>query len=125
MAYRPKEEKTLKDLLVLQKQLGVENEWYDRDDFLKIIPTLNPNGLIGGTFSPGDGSASPMLSALAFERRAKAHGAEYHYHESVTGFQRQDGTITGVITDKGSYTAQVVVNAAECFPSEWGHSRQA
>jgi sarcosine oxidase subunit beta len=112
VAYRPQEEKTLKDLLVIQKQLGVENDWYDRDDFLKIIPTLNPNGLIGGTFSPGDGSASPMLSALAFERHAKAHGAEYHYHESVTGFQCQDGTITGVITDKGSYTSGVVVNAA-------------
>jgi sarcosine oxidase subunit beta len=112
VAYRPQEEKTLKDLLVIQKQLGVENDWYDLDDLLKIIPALNPNGLIGGTFSPGDGSASPMLSALAFERHAKAHGAEYRYHEKVTGFQRQDDTITGIITDKGSYHAKVVVNAA-------------
>ncbi len=112
VAYRPIEERSLKDLLVIQKQLGVENEWYDRDDLLKIIPALNPNGLIGGTFSPGDGSASPMLSALAFERHAKRKGVEFHYHECVTGIQRQDGMVTGIATDKDSYSAPVVVNAA-------------
>jgi sarcosine oxidase subunit beta len=117
VAYRPKEEKTLKDLLIIQKQLGVENEWYDRDDFLKIIPTLNPEGLIGGTYSPGDGSASPLLSALAFERQAKAKGAQFHYHECVTGIRRQDGMVTGIVTDKDSYSAAVVVNAA----GGWAH----
>jgi sarcosine oxidase subunit beta len=112
VAYRPTEEKTLKDLLVIQKKLGVANEWYDRDDLLKIIPALNPEGLIGGTFSPGDGSASPMLSALAFERHAKMNGSEFHYHEWVTAIERQDGKITGITTDKESYSTPIVVNAA-------------
>ncbi len=118
VAYRPNEEKTLKDLLVIQKKLGVQNEWYDRDDLLKIIPTLNPNGLIGGTYSPGDGSASPMLSALAFERHAKKNGTEFHYHECVTGILRQEDAVTGVTTDKDSYLAPVVVNAAGAWAKE-------
>jgi sarcosine oxidase subunit beta len=117
VAYRPKEEKTLKDLLFIQKQLGVENEWYDREDLLKIIPTLNPKNLIGGTFSPGDGSASPMLSALAFERHARRKGAEFHYHERVTGIKRQDSKVTGITTDKENYSASLVVNAA----GGWAH----
>jgi sarcosine oxidase subunit beta len=116
VAYRPQEEQTLKELLVIQKQLGLDIEWYDKKAFLEIVPALNPEGLIGGTFSPGDGSASPMLSALAFERRAKVCGAKFRYKENVSGIQRQNGRITGVVTDKGTYNAKMVVNAA----GPWG-----
>jgi sarcosine oxidase subunit beta len=118
VAYRPEEEKTLKDLLVIQKQFGLNIDWYGKKAFLEILPALNPEGLIGGTFSPGDGSASPMLSALAFEKQAKALGAEFHYKETVSGFIRQNGRITGVATDKGTYSAGMAVNAAGPWGSE-------
>ncbi len=116
VAYRPEEEKTLKELLLIQKQYGLDIDWYDKKALLEIIPALNPNGLIGGTFSPGDGSASPMLSALAFEKQAKMRGAEFHYKEAVTGILRQNSRVTGVSTEKGSYAANMVVNAA----GPWG-----
>lgn len=116
VAYRPQEEASLKDLLVTQKKYGLNIDWYDKDALLKLIPSLNPEGLIGGTYSPGDGSASPMLSAIAFERKAKALGAEFHYKEPVTGILRQDGRVTGVQTEQASYTAKMVVNAA----GPWG-----
>ncbi len=118
VAYREQEERILKDLLVIQKQLGLNIDWYDRDDYLKIIPSLNPQGLIGGTFSPGDGSASPMLSALAFERRAKQLGAEFHYRETVTDIRVEKGSVQGVVTDRGEYAAPVVVNAAGGWAKE-------
>jgi sarcosine oxidase, subunit beta len=112
VAYREREEKILKDLLQIQQRQGLEIDWYDREDLLKIIPSLNSMGLIGGTFSPGDGSASPMLAALAFERQAKNHGAKFQYLEPVTGFLRTNGHIEGVRTSKGSYRAGLVINAA-------------
>lgn len=113
VAYRPQEEATLKDLLVIQKQYGLQIDWYDRADFLNIIPSLNPAGLIGGTFSPGDGSASPMLSALAFEKAARRHGAVFQYREQVLALPGSDrGRVQGVTTDRGSYHAGLVVNAA-------------
>ncbi len=112
IAYREREEKVYKDLLVVQKQLGLNIDWYDKDELLRRIPSLNPSNLIGGTISPDDGSASPMLSALAFERQAKLSGAEFHYKEPITGIQRQNGRVTGVLTEKDSYRAGLVVNAA-------------
>ena len=112
VAYRPGEEQILKDVLIIQKQLGLNIDWYERDDLLEIIPALNPEGLLGGTFAPGDGSASPMLSALAFERQARSHGAVFHYNEAVTGFLHQNGCIHGVRTEKGEYSSATVVNAA-------------
>lgn len=118
VAYREKEEKTLKDLLVVQKSYGLDIDWYDRDEYLNIIPGLNPEGLIGGTFSPGDGSASPMLSALAFERQARKCGAAFHYHEPVTGMVHSNGTVTGVKTDKETYSAGLVVNAAGAWAKD-------
>lgn len=118
VAYREQEEKTLKDLLVIQKQFGLDIDWYDREDYLKIIPALNPEGLLGGTFSPGDGSASPMLSALAFERRAKQLEAEFHYHETVTDIRHEGGVVRGVVTDQGEYAAPIVVNAAGGWAKE-------
>lgn len=112
VAYREREEKLLKDLLSLQKQYGLVIDWYDREALLEIIPSLNPEGLMGGTFSPGDGSASPLLCALAWERQAKAHGAVFRYNETVTDILLDNGSVQGVHTDKGTYHSPIVVNAA-------------
>jgi sarcosine oxidase subunit beta len=112
VAYREREEGILKGLLEVQKRYGLDIDWYGREALLEIIPALNPEGLRGGTFSPGDGSASPMLSALAFERQAKRCGAVFQYGEPVTGLRLRGGRVEGVRTGKGEYQAAVVVNTA-------------
>ncbi|MGZ5423369.1 MAG: NAD(P)/FAD-dependent oxidoreductase [Candidatus Aminicenantales bacterium] len=112
VAYRPEEERTLKDLLVIQKRYGLNIDWYDAVGFLEIIPDLNPDGLIGGTLSPDDGNASPLLACHAFYRRAKSLGAVFHFSERVAALITAGGRVTGVRTDKGEYSAPIVVNAA-------------
>ena len=112
VAYREREEQLLKELLSVQHQYGLDIDWYDRETLLEIIPALNPRGLIGGTFSPGDGSASPLRSALAMERQARADGAVFHYNEMVTAILLRNGSVQGVRTDQGAYYSDVVVNAA-------------
>jgi sarcosine oxidase subunit beta len=124
VAYREKEAQALKALLKIQKQYGLDIDWYDREALLDIIPDLNPAGLLGGTFSPGDGSASPLLSALAFERQARNCGAVFHYDEAVTGILWQNGRsrdrLQGVQTNQDSYYADWVVNAAGGWAREVG-----
>ena len=112
VAYRDKEEALLKDLLKVQKSFGLNIEWYDAKELLKIAPALKPEGLRGGTFSPEDGSASPMRSCLAFYRRARELGVECRFGERVTGIIRRRGTVVGVRTDKGGYASETLVNAA-------------
>jgi len=112
VAYREHEEKVLRDLLKIQKAAGLNIDWYDREALLKLVPGLNPKGLIGGTFSPEDGSASPMRSALAFYRRAKELGVEFRFNERVTSIIRRKGQVVGVRTDKGGYGTSCVINAA-------------
>jgi len=112
VAYREREEKILKDLLAVQHSYGLNIHWLDKEALLEVIPALNPNGLIGGTHSPDDGNASPLLAVHAFYRHAKRLGAEFHFNETVTGIVVEGGRVRGVKTDKGEYGADVVINAA-------------
>ena len=74
VAYREREVKVLKELLVIQKSYGLNIDWLERDDFLALIPDLNREGLVGGTFSPDDGHCSPLLTAHAYYKHARARG---------------------------------------------------
>lgn len=112
VAYREKEEQALKNLLVIQQQYGLNIDWLDRRLLLEVIPSLNPRGLIGGTYSPNDGSASPLLSAGAFYRRAKQLEAVFHFNELVTGIEIKRSRVQSVRTNKGKYVADTVINAA-------------
>lgn len=112
VAYQAGESKTLKELLVVQKKAGLDIDWYEKDALLGLAPGLDAEGLLGGTFSPGDGSASPMLSACAFHKRAVELGVECRFNERVTSIMRRKGTVVGVRTDKGGYATPCVVNAA-------------
>jgi sarcosine oxidase subunit beta len=112
VAYREREARTLKDLLKAQHLHGLDIDWLDRDALLEAIPDLNPEGLIGGTLSPGDGSASPLLAIHAFYRHARRLGAEFHFGETVTGIAVRGGRVRGVQTDRAAYGADMVFNAA-------------
>lgn len=112
VAYRERDERVLKDLLKIQQSYGLDIHWLSRDDLLEVIPDLNREGLIGGTYSPGDGSASPLRTAHAFYIRAKERGAEFRFRERVTGVIRRRGRVVGVRTDKGGYATGTVINAA-------------
>jgi sarcosine oxidase subunit beta len=120
VAYTSREEKILKDLLPVHTKAGIKNDWYDTADYLKLIPDLNPNGLIGGTFSPNDGSASPLLVNHAYFALATSLGAEFRFNEPVQSMTLLNGKITEVKTDKDSYSAEIVLNASGAWAEEIG-----
>jgi len=117
-AYAEAEEMTLRDLLVTQKSLGLNIDWLDKRAILEVIPDLNPDGLLGGTYSPDDGHASPLLAARAFFVQARAAGAEFRFREKVVGLILEGGRVRGVRTDRGAYEAPVVINAAGARAAE-------
>ena len=112
VAYEPREERMLKDLLEVQHRYGLNIDWLDRDELLRAVPALEPGGLIGGTLSPGDGNASPLLALHAFYARARALGAEFRFGETVTAIPVDGDKVRGVETDRARYDAPVVINAA-------------
>ena len=112
VAYTEENEKTLKTLISWQQNHGLNISWLDKKSLLEVLPNLNPEGLLGGTFSPEDGSASPLMAAFAFHKRSVEAGAVYHFNETVLGFLGDEGRVTGVRTDKDTYHCNWVINAA-------------
>jgi len=112
VAYRPEDAALLKELLVVQKRAGLNIDWLGPDQLLRVCPGLREAGLLGGTFSPEDGSASPMRSNLAFQQRAVELGVAFRFNERVTSIMRRKGKVVGVRTDKGGFATGCVINAA-------------
>lgn len=120
VAYRKEEEKTLRELVALQRSFGLNIRWCDADELLRLVPDLNPQDLRGGTYSPGDGHCSPLLLNHAYYELAKKAGAEFHFREEVVGIEVRGGRIKAVHTDKGVYPAAVVLNAAGAWAAKIG-----
>jgi len=119
--FREKEENILKSILPIQKKYGLDIDWVDAEGIMKIVPGINKNGLIGGTFSPNDGQVSPLLASESFTNEAMNLGATFQYRESVTGLitkgEKENLTVKGIKTSKGEYLADAVVNAAGAHAS--------
>ncbi len=112
VAYREPEERSLKKLLKVQQRYGLNIGWLERDELIALVPDINREGLRGGTYSPEDGSASPMMSSAAFYRRAVELGVQFRFGERATAIIHRKNGVVGVRTDKGGYATETVINAA-------------
>lgn len=112
VAYREREEKILKDLLAIQQSFGLNISWLDKKQTLELVPDFNPADLLGASYSPDDGNASPLLAIHSFYTQALAYGAEFRFNEKVISVIRNGDRVTGIRTSQGKYMAPVVINAA-------------
>jgi len=109
---------SLQEMIPSQQKAGLNIRWCNPEEIMEIVPGINSRGLLGGTFSPEDGSASPMESSYAFYRRAVRLGAVFHFGETVASIKK-NGCFT-VTTDKGRYSALNVINCAGSFGRDVG-----
>lgn len=118
--YREKDEVALKKLLEFQKHYELNINWIHPAEIEELVPGINTEKLRGGTYSPEDGSASPLKLVDAFYMLAQQQDAEFHFNERVIGFETNDTTITAVKTDRASYSAGIVIDAAGAHSREIG-----
>jgi sarcosine oxidase subunit beta len=119
--YQEQHEKSLKELLVVQKKHGLNIDWLEADEVVRLLPGVNPRGLRGGTHSPEDANISPILAARAFFKQAVTRGAEFKFAEKVTGLSIRNGSGIKVATDKGVYRGDKLINAAGVNAREVGN----
>jgi len=118
--YTEKDEINLKKLLEFQKHYELNIDWIGVNEIEKLVPGINTKKLRGGTYSPEDGSASPLKLIDAFYMLAQQLGVDFHFNEAVTGFETQGSRITSVITDKKKYPAGLIIDAAGAYSRELG-----
>ncbi len=110
--YTGRDEAVMRDLLKVQRGFGLDIDWAGPEKVRALVPGIAEKDLRGGTWAPGDGSASPLQSVNAFYRHAVKLGAVFHFKETVKEIVAEKGAIKGVVTELGRYKAKWVVNAA-------------
>jgi glycine oxidase len=75
-------------------------------------PHLDLTGVVAGIYSPQDRQIAPKALTQALVAVAQQRGVTTRFHESVTGFERQDHRILAVQTEQGTYPADQVVLTA-------------
>ena len=117
-AYTEEDEKTLKDLMKVQHSYGLNITWVSPEEYNELVPGINKEGLRGSTYSPEDGSCSPLLLGSAYYFHSLEAKVQYRFREKVIGFDMSQSKISRVITDKGTYSTGMVINAAGNYGKE-------
>jgi glycine/D-amino acid oxidase-like deaminating enzyme len=103
-----------------QKRLGANVNLLSVEEALKIIPHLNPKGLVGASFGRKDGYLDPYGTLQGFIKKARNLGVRY-VNDEITGILKDRSQVNGVTTRKGDkYTGAVIVNAAGPWAAEVG-----
>jgi len=118
--YSETDEVNLKTLLEFQKHYELHIDWIGAEEIENLVPGINTEKLRGGTFSPDDGSASPLKVIDAFYMLAQQQGVDFHFNEEVTGFETHSNRIDVVITNKTKYPAGLIIDAAGAYSRELG-----
>ncbi|WP_027718011.1 NAD(P)/FAD-dependent oxidoreductase [Desulfovirgula thermocuniculi] len=111
LAYTPRMVEQFKKNLALQQSLGIDARWLTPEEAKEIVPVLNTEGLLGATYCPKDGHANPFKVTDAYARAAKRLGVKIHTYTEVLDI-KVEGSLKTVLTNRGTFQAPVVVNAA-------------
>lgn len=110
-AYNEKTEKNLKELLSIQQSMGLNIVWIDAEKLSELVPGIQMVNLQGGTYSPDDGSCSPLLAINAFYYKSLEYGATYKFNEVVNEIKFENN-IFQIKTNKDVYFSSFIINAA-------------
>ncbi|MCW4355737.1 FAD-dependent oxidoreductase [Hoyosella sp. YIM 151337] len=78
----------------------------------KLHPLVDQSQILGGLYVPTDGLAKASRVVVALIRRATQRGAEFQGSTKVTGIEQSGGHVTGVVTSRGTFPADIVVSCA-------------
>lgn len=91
---------------------GVAIEVISSKEAQDLWPVMAIDDLVGAVWLPGDGKANPTDLTQSLAKGARSRGARILERVRVTGISVANGTVTGVETDRGAISAQIVVNCA-------------
>ena len=102
-----------------QHELGYDGvNIVDSQAIAAIVPQLNCEDIVGGTFGPRDGFIDPLAILDGFASRAKAKGARFETTQDVTSLNVENGRVRSVSTDTGIVECDAVVLCAGAWASD-------
>lgn len=101
----------MREWLQVARAFDLETHLLTRSEVQAMAPQLT-GSFVGGMFTPSDGHAEPRKATEAFAKAAEREGARLLTFHAVEEIETARGTVTAVVTDRGTIRTPVVVNAA-------------
>ena len=107
--------------LEMWHRLGLsEARWVDAGDAARMVPVLNVEDVLGCTFCPTDGVASPADVTSGYVAAARRHGARLQEGVEVVGIDVSGGRVTAVKTKSGDVATPIVFDCAGAWSASVG-----
>ena len=97
-----------------------EARWVDPAEAAKMVPVLNVDDVLGCTFCPTDGIASPADVTAGYASAARRLGARLKEGVEVTGIDIASGRVQGVRTSAGDIATRLIINCAGAWAASIG-----
>jgi sarcosine dehydrogenase len=101
-----------KRLATTAGSFGMEMHLVSPDEVKRMWPLMDVSDLVGASWLPTDGQASPSDITQSLAKGARMHGAKIFEGVRVTGFDMRGGRIAAVRTTAGVIACEKVVNCA-------------
>ena len=99
-----------KRLATTAQSFGMEMHLISADEVKKMWPLMDASDLVGASWLPTDGQASPSDITQSLAKGARMHGAKIVEGCRVEGFDIADGRVKAVRTNLGNIACETVVN---------------
>ena len=115
LANNPHELAWLRYIHGFSKSIGFGMEIVGLDEIKRLNPFLTTDNVIAAAWTTDDGHGDPSGLCNAMAKGARDLGATVMRHNRVLDIKRRDSGEWDVVTEKGTLTAEIVVNAAGCY----------
>jgi len=112
VAYDAETESQFRSLLEKQKVAGLNIDWVNPDTIGRMAPGILMDDLMGGTFSPNDGYASPLMAGSAFHSLALEAGVSFFFNSRIERIRREGNRVASISVGDEEFAAGLFVNAA-------------
>lgn len=109
-----------KRLATTAQSFGMEMHLLSPKEVKAMWPLMEVSDLVGASFLPTDGQASPSDIAQSLAKGARMHGAKLFEGVRVEGFDIENGRVIGVRTNHGRIACEKVVNCGGQWARQLG-----
>ncbi len=109
-----------KRLATTAQSFGMDMQLLSPAETKKLFPLLDVSDLVGSSYLPTDGQASPSDITQSLAKGARMHGAKIFEGVGVTGFEIVEGVVVGVQTTQGTIKCDLVVNCGGMWARQIG-----
>jgi sarcosine oxidase, subunit beta len=107
-----KDRQGLEANIALQRRVGIQTEILSPEALREVVSGLETADLVAAAYEAESGYADPNLTVNSYAQAARREGADIFTETAVTSITFKADRVTGVLTNKGAFSAPTVVNCA-------------